>query len=71
MSRSIRAARLGLVGLITALSLLLHMQAARLPVDFDEDDYMRAGQILADEIRTGNPGILLENNYRIEHPQFV
>lgn len=71
MSRSICAARLGLVGLITALSLLLHMQAARLPVDFDEDDYMRAGQILADEIRTGNPGILLENNYRIEHPQFV
>ena len=71
MSRSMRAARLGLVGLITALSLLLHMQAARLPVDFDEDDYMRAGQILADEIRTGNPGILLENNYRIEHPQFV
>jgi len=32
---------------------------------------MRAGQILADEIRTGNPTVLLENNYRIEHPQFV
>lgn len=71
MSRSTRAAKLGLVGLITALSLLLHLQAARLPIDFDEDDYMRAGQILADEIRTGNPGIVLENNYRIEHPQFV
>ena len=69
--QSARALRLGAVGLITALSLLLHGQAARLPVDFDEDDYMRAGQILADEIRTGNPSILLENNYRIEHPQFV
>lgn len=69
--QSARALRLGAVGLITALSLLLHAQAARLPVDFDEDDYMRAGQILADEIRTGNPSILLENNYRIEHPQFV
>ena len=71
MTRASRALRLGAVGLITALSLLLHVQAARLPVDFDEDDYMRAGQILADEIRTGNPAIVLENNYRIEHPQFV
>ena len=50
---------------------VLHAQAARLPVDFDEDDYMRAGQILADEIRIGNPAILLEDNYRIEHPQLV
>jgi hypothetical protein len=32
---------------------------------------MRGGQILADEIRAGNPAILLEDNYRIEHPQFV
>ena len=71
MTRASQALRLGAVGLITALSLLLHAQAARLPIDFDEDDYMRAGQILADEIRTGNPAILLENNYRIEHPQFV
>jgi hypothetical protein len=71
MTRTSRSLRLGVVGLITALSLLLHMQAARLPIDFDEDDYMRAGQILADEIRTGNPAILLENNYRVEHPQFV
>ena len=71
MTRSSQALRLGAVGLITALSLLLHAQAARLPIDFDEDDYMRAGQILADEIRTGNPAIVLENNYRIEHPQFV
>jgi hypothetical protein len=71
VTRASRALRLGAVGLITALSLLLHAQAARLPIDFDEDDYMRAGQILADEIRTGNPAILLENNYRIEHPQFV
>jgi hypothetical protein len=71
MTRASQALRLGAVGLITALSLLLHQQAARLPIDFDEDDYMRAGQILADEIRTGNPAILLEDNYRIEHPQFV
>jgi len=46
VTRASRALRLGAVGLITALSLLLHVQAARLPVDFDEDDYMRAGQIL-------------------------
>jgi len=71
MTRATKALRLGAVGAITALSLLLHAQAARLPVDFDEDDYMRGGQILADEIRAGNPAILLESNYRIEHPQFV
>lgn len=71
MSRSARALRLGAVGLIAALSLLLHAQAARLPVDFDEDDYMRGGQIIADGIRAGNPAILLQQNYRIEHPQFV
>ncbi len=71
MTRAAQALRLGAVGIITALSLLLHAQAAHLPVDFDEDDYMRAGQILADEIRTGNPGIVLTNNYRIEHPQLV
>ena len=71
MTRASRSLRLGAVGLITALSLLLHAQAARLPIDFDEDDYMRGGQILADEIRAGNPAILLEDNYRIEHPQFV
>lgn len=71
MIRPAHAVKLGVVGLITALSLLLHAQAARLPVDFDEDDYMRGGQILADEIRTGNLGIVLESNYRIEHPQFV
>lgn len=71
MSRSARALRLGAVGLIAALSLLVHAQAARLPVDYDEDDYMRGGQILADGIRTGNPAILLQQNYRIEHPQFV
>jgi len=71
VTRASRALRLGAVGLITALSLLLHTQAAHLPVDFDEDDYMRAGQILADEIRTGNPAIVLQNNYRIEHPQLV
>jgi len=71
MTPTSRSLRLGVVGLITTLALLLHAQAAHLPVDFDEDDYMRAGQILADEIRTGNPGIVLESNYRIEHPQFV
>ena len=65
MTRATKALRLGAVGAITALSLLLHAQAARLPVDFDEDDYMRGGQILADEIRAGNPAILLESNYRI------
>lgn len=40
----------------------------RLPVDYDEDDYLRAAQLMADGLRAGDPGILLRSNYRPEHP---
>jgi ABC-type sugar transport system permease subunit len=40
----------------------------RLPIDFDEDDYLRAGQIYAEGLRDGDPSILLRENYRTEHP---
>ncbi|MDA8237784.1 MAG: sugar ABC transporter permease [Chloroflexi bacterium] len=40
----------------------------RLPVDFDEDDYLRAGQQYATGIRQGDWGVLLRENYRPEHP---
>jgi ABC-type sugar transport system permease subunit len=39
-----------------------------LPIDFDEDDYLRAGQEYAHLIRTGNWSGFLETNYRPEHP---
>ncbi|HQV27034.1 MAG TPA: sugar ABC transporter permease [Thermoflexales bacterium] len=40
----------------------------RLPVDYDEDDYLRAAQLISDGLRAGDPGILLRSNYRPEHP---
>lgn len=39
-----------------------------LPIDFDEDDYLRAGQEFAHLIRTSNWRGFLETNYRPEHP---
>ncbi|MBK8420630.1 ABC transporter permease subunit [Candidatus Villigracilis saccharophilus] len=39
-----------------------------LPIDFDEDDYLRAGQEYAHLIRTSNWSGFLETNYRPEHP---
>lgn len=39
-----------------------------LPIDFDEDDYLRAGQEYAHLIRTSDWSGFLETNYRPEHP---
>lgn len=39
-----------------------------LPIDYDEDDYMRAGQEYAHLIRTSDWSGFLEANYRPEHP---
>jgi arabinogalactan oligomer/maltooligosaccharide transport system permease protein len=45
--------------------------ANTLGIDFDEDDYLRAGQEFAHLIRTGDWGGFLETNYRPEHPQLA
>lgn len=42
--------------------------ADKLPIDFDEDDYTRAGQEYAHLIRTSDWSGFLETNYRPEHP---
>jgi ABC-type sugar transport system permease subunit len=41
----------------------------RLPTDYDEDDYLRAGQQYATGIQQGDWGVFLRENYRPEHPQ--
>jgi len=54
---------------ITAIAWTLRWQAVQsLPVDFDEDDYMRAAQEFTHLIRTDNWSGFLETNYRTEHP---
>ena len=40
----------------------------KLSIDYDEDDYMRAGQEYAHLIRTSDWSGFLETNYRTEHP---
>ncbi|MBI5354472.1 MAG: ABC transporter permease subunit [Chloroflexi bacterium] len=63
--------------LLYVLSIVLVMAVAvgfrvhavnNLPIDYDEDDYLRAGQEYAHLIRTGNWSGFLEANYRPEHP---
>lgn len=54
---------------VVLIALSVRLQAVdRLPIDFDEDDYLRAGQIYANGLRDGDPGTLLRENYRPEHP---
>ena len=40
----------------------------KLPIDYDEDDYLRAAQQFAALIRTGDWKGFTETNYRTEHP---
>ncbi len=54
---------------VLAIAWGLRVRAAdKLPIDFDEDDYLRAGQEYAHLIRTLNWSGFLETNYRTEHP---
>lgn len=62
-------ARIFAVILVAALAWTLRMRAvSMLPIDFDEDDYLRAGQQYAHLIRTSDWSGFLETNYRPEHP---
>ena len=56
--------------LVVAFGLRSHA-ANTLPIDYDEDDYLRAGQEFAHLIRTSNWRGFLETNYRPEHPQLA
>lgn len=55
--------------LIVALAYGLRQRAVQmLPPDYDEDDYLRAGQLYAQGIRAGDWGVFTRENYRAEHP---
>lgn len=61
--------KLVVVILVFILAGTLRARAVNLlPVDYDEDDYLRAGQQFAHIIRTGEWGGFLETNYRHVHP---
>ncbi len=52
---------------VVALGLRLHA-AANLPVDYDEDDYLRAAQLYARGLQAGDWSVFTTENYRTEHP---
>jgi len=59
-----------LLATLVAFGLRTHA-ANTLSIDYDEDDYLRAGQEFAHLIRTSNWRGFLDTNYRPEHPQLA
>src|SRR3974377_449175 len=54
---------------VTLIALSARLTAVdKLPIDYDEDDYMRAGQIYATGIQNGDWSVFTRENYRTEHP---
>ena len=69
LSKSKPWRRIAAIIVVTSIALGLRLRAVDLlPIDYDEDDYLRAGQQYATAIRQGNWGALTELNYRPEHP---
>ncbi|MBL8102433.1 MAG: sugar ABC transporter permease, partial [Anaerolineales bacterium] len=73
MNKTIRALLYPLYALLVfAVALGLRTYAANnLSIDYDEDDYLRAGQEFAHLIKTDNWSGFLQTNYRPEHPQLA
>lgn len=62
---------LRILSILFVLAIAWGMRAravSMLSIDFDEDDYMRAGQEYAHLMRTSDYAGFLETNYRPEHP---
>jgi len=54
---------------VTLLALGLRLKAINeLPIDYDEDDYLRAGQIYATGLQHNDLSVFTRENYRTEHP---
>jgi ABC-type sugar transport system permease subunit len=57
------------VALVFALALALRLRAAALlPTDFDEDDYLRAGQLYAQHLAAGDWSAVADERENYEHP---
>ncbi len=60
------------IALVIAIAFSLRTYAANtLAIDYDEDDYLRAGQEFAHLLKTSNWRGFLDTNYRPEHPQLA
>ena len=68
-SNAQRLLRILAIVAVTLIALMLRLRAVDLlPIDYDEDDYLRAGQQYAAAIQEGDWGALTQLNYRPEHP---
>jgi ABC-type sugar transport system permease subunit len=67
--RLVTGAAIVLVALVALSARLIAVE--RLPIDFDEDDYLRAGQQIATGLQAGDPLVVTRDNYRTEHPSLA
>lgn len=68
----IRSTRFWIILAIVFVAGVLHLWAiARLPVDFDEPDYVQAGYGYAAELRAGDVAGVVDYEYNREHPPLV
>lgn len=64
-----RAVRLLAIAAVTLLALGLRLRAVdRLPIDYDEDDYLAAGQRYAAALRAGDWERVINYEFNFEHP---
>ncbi len=69
MSQSQRWLRIVSILAVTTVALALRLRAGeRLPIDYDEDDYLLAGQHYARAIAAGDWGEIVNYDYNYEHP---
>ena len=67
--RAVTGAAIVLVALVALSARLLAVE--RLPIDFDEDDYLRAGQQIATGLQAGDPLVVTRDNYPTKHPSLA
>jgi len=60
-----------IVGVLLLAVVLRGWAVLGLPIDYDEDDYLRAGQQYAQGLQSGDLSVFTRENYRTEHPPLV
>lgn len=74
MNKSTRTSLLHFLAVLVVFAISFGLRsyaASKLSIDYDEDDYLRAGQEFAHLIRTSDWRGFLDTNYRAEHPQLA
>jgi ABC-type sugar transport system permease subunit len=59
---------LAMLAVVIVAYLVRARAVEQLPIDFDEDDYLRAGQLYAAGLQDNDWAVFTRENYRTEHP---